>query len=147
DPIRLLAQLRHDDPVRPRAVRPAIPRDLETIVLRAIERDPARRYQTATELGDDLGRFLRDEPILARRAGPAERLYRWGRRQPALACTLLCLALVLVASFVAVSLALRYALAGWDQAREQARQAGEQAMRADREADDATRARELAEDN
>ena len=55
-------------PHKPRAINPAIPRDLETIVLKAIDRDPARRYQCATELGEDLRRYIEDRPIRARRA-------------------------------------------------------------------------------
>jgi WD40 repeat protein len=62
-----------------------VPRDLETIVLKAITRDPAHRYQTPTELADDLRRFVEDRPIRARRVGAGERLWRWCRRNPALA--------------------------------------------------------------
>ena len=59
---------------------PRIPRDLETIVLKAIAKEPARRYPTAEELAEDLRRFLEDRPIRARRASSAERLLRWCRR-------------------------------------------------------------------
>jgi WD40 repeat protein len=62
-----------------------VPRDLETIVLKAITRDPAHRYQTPTELADDLRRFVEDRPIRARRAGAGERLWRWCRRNPVVA--------------------------------------------------------------
>ena len=68
-PSVLMQRIADEQPVRPRAVNPAIPRDLETIVLKAIAREPAHRYASAEELADDLGRFLDDRPIRARRLG------------------------------------------------------------------------------
>ena len=73
------------EPARPRRNNPSIPRDLETIVLKAIAVEPNARYQTSAELSEDLQRFLEDRPILARRASAAERLRRWARRNPAVA--------------------------------------------------------------
>jgi serine/threonine-protein kinase len=72
-------------PPRPRKVNSEVPRDLETIVLKAIEREPAARYPTALELAGDLRRFLEDRPIRARRASLGELVGRWCRRNPALA--------------------------------------------------------------
>jgi WD40 repeat protein/serine/threonine protein kinase len=94
-------------PPAPRRVRPAIPRDLETVVLKAIARDPARRYQSAADLADDLQRYLEDRPIRARRASSAEQAWRWCRRNPALGGLLAAVLLVFaggaaVASFFAV---------------------------------------------
>src|SRR5205085_10050700 len=63
---KLVQQVTVSDPPPPRSINPAIPRDLETIVLKAIARDPALRYQTATELADDLRRYQEDRPIRAR---------------------------------------------------------------------------------
>jgi WD40 repeat protein/serine/threonine protein kinase len=82
---KLASQVMHTEPPRPRKVNPAVPRDLETVVLKALERDPARRYQTAQELAEDLKRFVEDRPIQARRISQAERLWRWCRRNPLLA--------------------------------------------------------------
>jgi serine/threonine-protein kinase len=82
---RLIHQVTTEVPPRPRALNREIPRDLETIILKAIEHDPARRYQDAEELADDLGRFLADQPIRARAVGPLERLAKWARRKPVVA--------------------------------------------------------------
>jgi WD40 repeat protein/serine/threonine protein kinase/tetratricopeptide (TPR) repeat protein len=83
DRSRLMQQAMHEEPPRPRKVNPAVPRDLETIVLKAIARDPPHRYGSAAELAADLRRFLDDKPIQARRAGEIEKLWRWCRRNPA----------------------------------------------------------------
>src|ERR1044071_847911 len=72
----------HDEPVRPRKVNPAVPRDLETVVLKAIARDPAHRYQTPAAMAEDLKRFVEDRPVKARRISNAEKLWRWCRRNP-----------------------------------------------------------------
>src|SRR5581483_1215089 len=82
---RLLERILHEEPPRPRQLDPVIPRDLETIVLKAIAKEPAHRYQTAAELADDLRRFLEDRPVKARRASAVERLWRWARRNPTVA--------------------------------------------------------------
>ena len=79
----LLRRIAQEEPRRPRRLKPAVPRDLETIILKAMAKDPAGRYATAQELADDLGRFLDDRPILARRPGPMERSARWARRHAA----------------------------------------------------------------
>ena len=72
----LLHQVLHDEPRPPRSLNDRIPRDLETICLKAMAKEPARRYATAGELADDLRRFLDGEPIQARPVGPVERLAR-----------------------------------------------------------------------
>jgi serine/threonine protein kinase len=72
---------------RPRTINPAIPRDLETIIMKATSRDSAARYAKAEAFAEDLRRFHDDRPILARRASWGERLWRWSRRNPALAGT------------------------------------------------------------
>jgi tRNA A-37 threonylcarbamoyl transferase component Bud32 len=77
-------------------MRWSVPRDLETIVLEAIEREPQRRYQTAAQMSDDLRRFMEDRPISARRVGVAERCWRWCRRNPAVASLSAVLLLLLI---------------------------------------------------
>ncbi|MCA9118096.1 MAG: serine/threonine protein kinase, partial [Planctomycetaceae bacterium] len=77
---RLIRQITDASPPPPRQLNPAIPRDLETIVLKAISRELPHRYQQASELAEDLGRWLEDRPIRARRARWGERLWRWSRR-------------------------------------------------------------------
>jgi serine/threonine protein kinase len=78
----LLLQVLEDEPRPPHRVKPGVPRDLETICLKAMNKSPSRRYQTAHELADDLRRYQQRLPILARPQGPLERTLRWGRRYP-----------------------------------------------------------------
>jgi tRNA A-37 threonylcarbamoyl transferase component Bud32 len=92
----LLHQVLHDEPRSPRQLVRDIPRDLETICLKALAKEPGRRYQTAAELAADLRRFLAGEPIRARRTPWHERAVKWVKRRPAL--TGLAAALVLLAA-------------------------------------------------
>ena len=85
DRLELVARIKAEEPARPRSLNSRIPRDLETIVLKAIAKDPERRYATAGAMAQDLRRFLDDEPIQARRASTAERYWRWARRNPVIA--------------------------------------------------------------
>lgn len=80
-----LEQVRHADPISLRSLQPHVPRDLETICLKCLQKDPHRRYATAAALADDLERFLSGKPILARPTSKTEQLVKWTRRHPALA--------------------------------------------------------------
>lgn len=85
DRAELTRQASEAAPPRPRAVNPAVPRDLETVLLKAIARDPAHRYQSAAAFADDLKRVAGGRPILAKRIGPVGRLWRWAKRHPVIA--------------------------------------------------------------
>jgi serine/threonine protein kinase len=89
----LLLQVLHDEPRPPRQLNDKVPRDLETICLKAMAKTPSRRYATAAELADDLERYLNGEPIHARPIGWPERLTRWCRRNPVPASLLLAVSL------------------------------------------------------
>jgi hypothetical protein len=78
----LLRQIAFEEPRPPRRLNRAIPPELETIVLKAMEKNPTERYATAQELADDLERWLKDEPIRARPPSPLVRARKWGRRHP-----------------------------------------------------------------
>lgn len=91
------------EPKPPRQVNPRVPRDLETICLKCLEKDPARRYADCQALADDLRRWLESEPIQARPLGAAERAVRWCPRYPALAGLTAAFILLLVVGTVVSS--------------------------------------------
>lgn len=84
-PLDTVLQVMSDDPVPPRQLQPRVPRDLETICLKCLQKEPRKRYGSAAELADDLLRFLNHEPIHARPAGAIERVVKWAKRRPAAA--------------------------------------------------------------
>jgi hypothetical protein len=83
--LETVLQVRTLEPVPPQRLQPKVPRDLQTICLKCLQKEPAKRYANAQELADDLKRFVAGEAIRARPVGRAERLWRWCRRNPALA--------------------------------------------------------------
>jgi WD40 repeat protein/tetratricopeptide (TPR) repeat protein len=103
DRARLIRLVTAGDPPRLRELDRAVPHDLETVIHKAIERDPAHRYPTAAQLADDLVRFLEDRPVLARRTGPLGQALRWCRRNKAVAALLAALVLVFVGGFAGVT--------------------------------------------
>ncbi|WP_165226375.1 serine/threonine-protein kinase [Aquisphaera insulae] len=126
----LLRQIAAEEPRPPRAIDPSIPIELETIVLKAIAKDPAERYDTAGELAEDLRRFAQDRPILARRPTLPEVAARWVRRHRALALASvasMAAALVGLSVFAAI-LAREHSLTklALEGQREKTREAGEQ---------------------
>ena len=122
-PLETLEQVRTRDPVSPKQLQPNLPRDLETICLKALAKESSRRYATAEALAADLRRWLDGEPIEARAAGPIARLVKWTRRRPATAALG---GLTLAAAVVAMigvwwhTIQLQQALTETDRARLQA---------------------------
>jgi WD40 repeat protein/serine/threonine protein kinase len=94
---KLIDQVIHDQPPPPRKRDPRVPRDLETIVMKAIAKEPADRYPTVEALAADLENYVADRPIVARRSGLPERAWRWCRRNPAGAGMLAAVSIALLA--------------------------------------------------
>lgn len=105
NPMDTLLQVLEKEPVAVRQLDAGIPRDLETICLKCLQKQPPQRYSSAAELSEELGRFLRHEPIVARPISPAARVWRWARRRPAAAGFL---AATVVAMMALVGLGVAY---------------------------------------
>jgi WD40 repeat protein/serine/threonine protein kinase len=106
----LMRRIQYEEPERLRQRHPGLPRDLEAVVHKCLEKDPARRYSTAAELAEDLRRFLDGEPVRARRVGRLERGWKWVRRHPwqaGLASTAAVLTLLLIVGGVALPFVLQ----------------------------------------
>jgi WD40 repeat protein len=101
--LETLEQIRSREPAPPTRLQPAIPRDLETVCLKCLEKDPGKRYESALALADDLRRFLAGEPIRARPTAVWERAEKWARRRPAIAALLAALVLTTVAGLISVT--------------------------------------------
>jgi serine/threonine-protein kinase len=136
-PLETVAQVRDDEPVPPARLA-RVPRDLEVICLKCLEKEPGRRYATAQALADDLGRYLKGEPIRARPVGLAGRLWRWSRRHPREAALLAALVLLAAGAFAAMT-------ALWLRAEDHLRDANDQRARAEKHSRDADEQRALAE--
>jgi tetratricopeptide (TPR) repeat protein len=133
-PLATIEKVRSQDPVAPSRLQPRLPRDLETICLKALHKEPQRRYASAEEMAKDLDRYLCGEPIQARPVGIGERVSKWARRHPAgaalVAVSMLAVAALVslgIWSYVRVSAAAEEARAKRDLAEKRFRQAREAA--------------------
>jgi hypothetical protein len=143
--LTLLRQARESEPPRPSSIRPGLDRDLETVVLKCLEKEPGRRYPSAEALTCDLDNWLAGRPISARPVGRLEKTWLWARRNPALAAAGGLLAGGLVAVAVLSSIAALQALARAKLERElrQISQLSEAKALADRDTIEKTAARSL----
>jgi WD40 repeat protein len=139
-PLETIRQVQTDDPVAPRTLQPGTPRDLETICLKCLQKEPRKRYDSAAALAEDLRRFRQGEPIAARPAGVAERAWKWVRRRPAIAALLGVVVLFLatlvgggIAFVVQLDAAWRLAVEEQGKANEREQEALWQKSRAERE--------------
>ena len=134
-----IAQVLNAEPVPPRLLVPSIPRDLETIALKCLEKEPSRRYRSAEELADELRRFQAHEPILARPLSRAGKLLRWSQRKPALASLIVLLHLVGAAGLAGI-------LWQWQRAERQLYVANLNVAQSEWEQNHVSRVRELLEE-
>ncbi len=95
-----LLQVIHNDPVSPRVLNPSVPRDLETVCLKCLEKEPHKRFGTAQLLADELDRFGRGIPVVARPITSSERVWRWCRRNPVVASMLVAIAVSLMSGMI-----------------------------------------------
>lgn len=133
----LIVQILREEPPNPRKLNSRIPRDLETITLKCLEKEPVKRYQTAVELATDLRRFLAGEAIHARPVGPLERSWRWVKRNRSLA-TATAIAMLLLAAVAVGSTVSAFRIS------EERQRADQKAVEAVEASKDATRQRDLA---
>jgi serine/threonine protein kinase len=144
----LLRQIAFEEPRRPRQRNRAVPAELETIVLKALEKNPAERYATAQELADDLRRYLEDKAILAKRPTLGRQLARWSRRHKGVVLAASLVLLALLGGIAATTWQAVRATGAEDQAKTalvEARQAGQQTLEALRTLTDEVLERLLAQ--
>lgn len=147
-----IRQVIHREAVPVHLLNPSIPRDLESICLKCLEKEPHQRYGTAEQLADDLNRFLQSHPVLARPIPATTKAWRWTKRNPAIA-SLVLLSLLLLTSGSTIASLLAYqakqsqvaAEASAKEAKERAEEAERERIRADAEAAESERQRKLAE--
>src|SRR5262249_40153908 len=122
-PVDTAMQVQTEEPVPPSRLLPKLPRDLDTICLKCLEKEPHRRYASAVALADDLARFLSNRPIQARPLGRLERTWRGGRRNPVTAGLLAALLLVVTGGLAGLTALWLRAEANHQEAERQREQA------------------------
>jgi tetratricopeptide (TPR) repeat protein len=140
----LLRQIAFDDPIRPRRLNQAIPAELETIVLKALEKDPQERYETAKQLADDLRNWLEDRPIQAKRPGLLARAQKWSRRHKSLVRAI---GLGLVVAVVALAVSTVWAWHKEKEANDARQYADGQREAAEKSATEADKQRRRTDEN
>jgi tetratricopeptide (TPR) repeat protein len=126
----LLRQIALEEPRPPSRLNRAVPAELETVVLKAMAKNPAERYATAQDLADDLRRFLEDKPVRARRPSPRERAVRWARRHKAAVAAAFAGLVIVVAALAFLTFWIRQEMARADTERDRAERRGDRANRA-----------------
>jgi WD40 repeat protein len=139
-----LIQVCESEPTCPRTLNPQVDRDLETICMKCLEKTPQRRYGSAEALAEDLERWLAGEPIQARPTGQAERLWRWGRRNPLVAGLSAAVLLVALGGLLGVLVQWQAAVAHETEARENAEQAQKNEQQAKENAAQAEKNEQIA---
>jgi hypothetical protein len=105
---QLVDRILHEPPAAPRRLDRHVPKDVETIVLKALAKEPAHRYHDAEAMATDLRRFIDDRPILTRRVSTTEQVWRWGRRNPVVAGLVAVLLLLMISGAVVGGLAANH---------------------------------------
>ncbi|HLW67075.1 MAG TPA: serine/threonine-protein kinase, partial [Gemmataceae bacterium] len=144
-PLDTVLQVMSEEPVPPRRLQPKVPRDLEVICLKCLEKDPSQRYASALALAEDLRRFLDLKPIIARPASAPVWLLKWARRRPA-AASMVVMTILVAAAALITSIVVNFQLnAAAERERKQKLEVQEQYERAEREKFNADKARNEAE--
>jgi WD40 repeat protein/serine/threonine protein kinase len=131
--LETLAQVRSQEPVPPRRLQPQLQRDLETVCLKCLHKEPKKRYTSALELAEDLRRFQASEPVRARPTPAWERAGKWARRRPAVAALAGLVVAVTALGFGLVTWQWQRAEGEWYRAEKQKAHAQDESQRADRE--------------
>src|SRR5262249_16791046 len=140
-----LLMVRLDEPVPPSRLQRGVPRDLETVCLHCLEKNAARRYRSAANLADELGRFRRGEPVAARPVGAVGRRRRWGRRNPVVASLMVTVAATLLLGATAATYFALQARSEAGEKERQRRQAVTQKEEADKQRAEAETQRRFAQ--
>jgi eukaryotic-like serine/threonine-protein kinase len=136
-PLRAVQDVLDHDPRRPRSIDASINTDLETICMKCLTREPERRYPSALAVAEDLERWVKGEPIQARKVRSVERVWRWMKRRPAVAGLAGAVVLTTLLGVAGITMAWLYALAGWNHASGESQRVALEQVRTERQRDEA----------